>query len=530
MSRAIAPTSAWSPLVYPLFRALWLASLVSNIGVWMQNVGAAWLMTSLSPSPLLVALMQAATSLPVLFLGFPAGAIADIVDRRRMLLVTQIWTVAIALALTATTAADLMTPWLLLAFTFALGIGAAMYTPVWQAIIPELVPSEELPSAITLGGVSINLARAVGPAVAGILVALAGPEAVFLLNALAMLVVLVVLLRWRRSPTTNPLPPEHMLGALRAGVRYLHHSPTLQAVLIRTGAFISCASALWALLPIFARQNLGLDAMGYGLLMGCVGAGAILGAGFLPKIRQRLSLNHLVMGATALFAATTLVFTAIQNLWLLCVVMLVGGLAWVTLMSSLNVAAQTSVPSWVQARALGLYQVVFQGGMAIGSVTWGIVAARMGTSAALAIAAALLLLSIALAPRYPLRIGDKSMLKSSMPWAEPAMVIDPRPQDGPVLVQLEYCINPTTAQDFVQAMESLREIRLRDGAIRWGLFEDIAKPGRYVESFLVESWAEHERQHHRITQADLSVDSLAKSFHIGSNSPQAVHLIYTRSK
>lgn len=525
-----AKGSAWSPLVYPIFRALWIASLSSNIGTWMQNVGAAWLMTSLSASPLLVALMQAATSLPVLLLGFPSGAIADIVDRRRLLLITQTGMVIGTIGLSLATVMGWMTPWTLLAFTFALGIGAAITTPVWQAIIPEIVPPEELPAAIALGGISINLARAVGPALAGIIVAAQGPGAVFFLNSLSFLAVIGVLFCWKRSPMTADLPAERFLGALRAGSRYLRHAPILQAVLIRAGVFVSCGSALWALLPIFAREDLGLDALGYGILLGCLGLGAVGGAWFLPQLRRRLSLNRLVGIATVLFAATTFGLTIVKGLPLLGGVMVLAGLAWLALMSSLNVAAQTSVPSWVQARALGLYQVVFQGGMAICSIVWGIVASQVGVSMTLEIAALGLLGGIVLAPRYPLRLGDRSTLSPSMHWAEPAIAIEARPTDGPVLVQLEYRIDPGSAILFTQAMEDLREIRLRDGAIRWGLFQDIADESRYVESFLVESWAEHERQHHRVTHGDLEIERRAKSFHVGEEAPVVTHLLYKKQK
>ncbi|MEM8602528.1 MAG: MFS transporter [Cyanobacteria bacterium P01_H01_bin.121] len=529
MSHTTAKASAWSPLSYSLFRAIWLAALVSNIGTWMQNVGAAWSMTSLSASPLLVALLQAATSLPVLLLGFPTGAIADIVDRRRFLLFTQIWSALASLGLTVVTLTNLTTPWSLLGFTFALGIGAALARPVWQVIIPDLVPYEDLPAAIALNGVNINLSRAIGPALAGLLVAAVGPAAVFGIDSLSFLAVIIVLWRWQPAPKATNMPAERFLGALRAGSRYILHAPALQAVLIRIGIFVLAGSGLWALLPVLAKQELGLGASGYGILLSSLGAGAVVGASQMPKIRQYLSLNSLAIWATVVFALANLSLTRLDQLIPLCGVMFLAGFAWLGLMMSFNVAAQTAIPRWIKARALGAYQVVFQGGMAIGSVIWGIIATHLGISEAFGIATGVLLLGIAAAPRYPIRLGDQSSLTPSMHWAEPVMAIEPQPDDGPVLLQLEYQIQPENASAFVAAMENLKAIRLRDGAIRWGLFQDLEDHQRYVESFLVESWAEHERQHQRILQADLDIEQKAKSFHIGEQPPVVSHLIYKGS-
>lgn len=323
----------------------------------MQNVGAAWLMTSLTPSPLMVALLQTATSLPVFLVGLPAGALADIFGRRLLLLV-QAW-MLVATGLGVLTLIGGTTPWLLLAFTFVLGLGAAMNIPVWQAITPELVSRSELPAAVALGGVGINLARAIGPALAGFIVAAAGPRAVFLLNALSYVGVMVVLYHWQRSPRQSALPTERVLGAIRAGGRYVQYAPALQGVLVRAGVFIICGSALWALLPVLAKQELGLDAIRYGVVLGCLGAGAVAGAAFLAKIRQTISIDRLVIGATVLFAISTALMAYLREFGLLCTAMFAGGIAWIAMMSSLNTAAQTVVPSWVQARALGVYLLVF---------------------------------------------------------------------------------------------------------------------------------------------------------------------------
>jgi MFS family permease len=356
----------------------------------MQNVSAAWLMTSLAPSPIMVALVQAATSLPVFLVGLPAGAIADLVDRRRLLLTTQGWVLAAASVLGILTFMDAITPWILLTLTFALGLGAAMNAPAWQAIIPELVGDSELRAAVTLNGVGYNVARAVGPALGGIVVATLGSASVFVLNALSFLGVMIVLYRWPRAPDFSALPAEDVFGAMRAGMRYVRHAPAVHAVLLRTGAFILGGGALWALLPLVARDELALDAMGYGVILGCLGTGAVVGGVFLPRFEQKFSTDALLAGAIVLFALATAGPVYAPHFGPLCAVMVVGGVAWITIMSTFNVAAQVTVPAWVRARALAVYGIVAQGGMAISSAFWGLVAERLSLSMTLLWAGAIL--------------------------------------------------------------------------------------------------------------------------------------------
>lgn len=518
-------TSSWSPLRLGLFRALWLASLVSNIGTWMQNVGAAWLMTSLTPSPLLVALLQTATSLPVFLVGLPAGAIADIVDRRKMLLITQALMLLATAGLGVLTLANLTTPWLLLTLTFALGLGAAMNSPVWQAIVPELVPRAELHSAIALNSVAFNLARAVGPAFGGLIVAAAGPGAVFLLNAASFVAVIFVVFRWEREPQQSPLPPERLTSAMRAGVRYVRYSSVLRAMLVRTAVFIFCASALWALLPLIARQDLKLDAGGYGLLLGCLGLGAVGGAMVLPRLRQRYSADQQVAGATVVFALTTLVLGYLHYLSVLCPALIAGGMGWITVTSNLNVTAQTSTPRWVQARALALYLLVFQGGLALGGIIWGLAAEGLGDNLALLIAAIGLGLGLFTMLRWQLQAGQNLDLRPSQHWPEPQLALEPELEEGPVLVTVEYRIDPGQANEFASAMRSLSRSRRRSGAYRWNLFHDPANPGRYLEIFLVASWAEHLRQHARVTMIDRAAEERTHAFHLGPEPPQVTHLL-----
>lgn len=517
--------SAWAPLRTPVFRALWIASVVSNVGTWMHDVGAAWLMTSLTPSPLLVALMQTATSLPIFLLALPAGALADIVDRRRLLLATQGWMCATAVALGVLTLSGVTTPAVLLVLTFVLGLGAAMNMPAWQATTPEVVSRAQLPAAVALGGVGLNVARAVGPALGGAVVAVGGPGAVFLLNAVTFLGVIGVVYAWRRTPSERRLPPEHVLGAMRAGVRFVRHAPMFRAVLIRTAVFIVCGSATWALLPVVARRELGLSALGYGVLLGCLGCGAVAGSAMLPRIRARHSIDRLVVGATLLFAVATLALAYLRVPLVLSVVMLVAGVAWITLMSSLNVAAQVTIPGWVRARALAVYLLVFQGGMALGSLVWGGLAARAGVSPALSVAACGLLAGLGAAVRYRLTSGVAPDLAPSLHWPVPQLVWEPALDRGPVLVTVEYRVEPSRSMEFSEAMRALESIRRRDGARQWGLFRDAADPGRFIETFVVESWVEHLRQHERVTMVDREIEMQVRAFQVGDTPPRVSHFI-----
>ncbi|HYO63708.1 MAG TPA: MFS transporter [Pyrinomonadaceae bacterium] len=517
--------SPWSPLRHSLFRSLWLAAVASNVGTWMHNVGGEWLMTTLTPSPFVVALMQTAETAPTFLLALPAGALADIVDRRRLLLAAQAWMLVAAVALAACTIAGVTTPALLLLLTFALGLGAALNAPAWQAIVPELVPRDQLAAAVSLNSVAYNIARAVGPALGGLVVAAAGSWAVFLLNSFSFLGVILVIYQWRRRAAESISPTERLAGAMRAGLRYARHAPELRNVLVRTGVFAACASALWAMMPLLARRELGLGAVGYGVLLGGLGIGAIAGAFLLPRARRSLSVNSLVVVGTLLFAGATAALAATSNFWLLWGATVCGGLAWMAAMSSFNVSAQTVVPEWVRARALALYLLVFFGSLAAGAAAWGAIAERVGIHAALYAAASALVLGLAATPFFRLR-GDEDLdLSPALHWSEPTFIEEPHPERGPVLVTVEYRIDPARSDDFARAMKDLERVARRDGAVRWGLFADPASPGRYLQTFLVESWAEHMRQHTRLTRDDIAAQEHAESFHIGDTPPTVTHLV-----
>jgi len=514
---ASSSTSQWSPLHQQVFRILWITTLIANIATWMQSVGSVWLMTSLSSSPIFIALMQTASSLPVFFVGLPAGALADIIDHRRLLLLTQSWIVGTTAILSILTWLNLMNPWLLLVFTFALGLGTIASGPAWQAVNIELLPPEEVTAAVTLNSLSFNLARAVGPAVGGLLIAGFGPGPVFLLNAACFAGILYALSTWHPRPHKNLLPSERMFGAMRVCVRYSLNSPELHAVLIRTLAFILFVSALWSLLPIVVR-HLHAGSYGYGLLLACAGVGAVLGALFLPQIRHKFPVDLLIILGTLTLAGVMASFVFFPNLLLLCGIMALGGVAWLALVSSFNIAAQAAAPAWVRARALGLYLLVFQGGTALGSVGWGLVVNSIRLNQALLYAASGAV--IALVTAIPWHLATLEGLDLSL-WhtSEPKVLLEPSYEDGPIMVIVDYTIDPQQAPAFAHALFELKRVRQKDGSIRWSLFQDPAHPERHVESFLAESWVEHLRQLDRMTNADRAVFDYARSFHLGEEPP-----------
>jgi len=520
--------SPGSPFAFPIFRSLWIATVVSNTGTWMHDVGAGWLMTGLTPDPLMVALVQAATTLPVFLLALPAGALADTVDRRRMLIAAQVVGLLAAAALAVLTWQSLATPALLLGATLLLGTSAALSAPVFQAIVPELVDRARLPEAIALNSLGVNVSRAIGPALGGVVVASAGPPAVFALNALSVVAVLAVLGRWKRSPAPPALPPEHFLGALKAGYRYARRSPALRVVLVRAAGFFIFGSALWAMLPLVARRALQLDAAGYGGLLACMGVGAVLGAVLLKYLHGRIAPNPLSIGSTLLLAFAAGAMALATNMWIAGPVMIMAGLAWIGMLTSLNVAAQLASPDWVRARALAIYMVVFQGAMAGGSIAWGALAARTGIATALMVAGAGQALAVVLAYRWRLPKDNALDLTPSRHWLDPSPAAEPGADRGPVLIEVEYKVALDQAAAFVSALRRFEGVRRRDGALRWDVWEDVGDPGRFLETFVVENWLEHMRQHARVTEADRIEQQAVNAFHIGDGPPRVRHLLAPR--
>jgi len=491
----------------------------------MQGVAAAWLMTSLTSSPVPVALLTTMSNLPLFLVGLPAGAIADMLDRRWLVILTQIWMLVVATLLGVLTILGLMTPTLLLLLTFLIGLGGALSAPAWQAIVPELVPRRELPTAIALNSAGFNLARATGPAVGGLIVAASGPSTVFWLNAASFMGVIFVIYFWKPVPREHSALPERMGSAIAAGMRFARHSPALRAVLVRTIAWMFPASALMALLPVVATRQLGLDATGYGILLASLGLGAVAGAVALPRLRARLSIDRLVVILTLLFAASLVGLALIHSFLSLNLVLMLAGVGWLTINSFLNVAAQTSTPAWVQARVLGVYLLVSQGGLAGGSAVWGLVAERYDERTALLAAAGLLVLGLVTVRRWPLRSGEELDLRPSQHWPAPELALALGESDGPVLVTVEYRVELPNQAAFYQAMAALEIIRRRDGARRWGVFRDAADLERLLETFVVASWAEHMRQHERVTVTDRVAEERVNALQKPGTTPIVAHLI-----
>jgi MFS family permease len=521
VSRSSGP---WRPLRNRTFRNLLASNLISDIGTFMQSVGAAWLMTSLTRNPLYIALIQTASALPFFILALPAGSIGDIFDRRKLILGTETWMLVIAVVLTAATFAGIMTPWLLLLLTLGLSIGDAVESPTWRAIFPELVDKEELPAALALNGIEFNLARAVGPGLGGFIVASVGVGVAFAFNALSFFGVIAVIERWKRPVRKSTLPAETFRGATSAAIRYVRYSPSIRRVLFRSAVLIFFTSSFWALLPTAARE-LSKSPIAYGFLLGSFGLGAVLGAVVLQRSRSKLSTEALLNSATATFAAIVLSLALLRIPAILCLLMLFGGASWTAIMSLFNIMVQELAPDWVRARVLAVYLFVFQGSVTAGSTLWGVVALRTGVHATLAAASIGMAACLLLRPWFKLP-DTKLDLSIWNHWVKPDMIEEPDPDQGPVLVTVKYVIDPAKAPEFLHQIHKYERVRRRDGAISWGVFVDTEAPNTYLESFKVDSWAEHERQHNRFTQADSEVEKQVLSYAI--RPVEVRHYIYAR--
>jgi predicted MFS family arabinose efflux permease len=522
--------SAWTPLRVPLFRRVWTVFLATQTVTWMQTVGAVAVIGSLGGSAGQLALVQTAVSLPAFLLALLAGAVADVVDRRRLLIAMQAWTLAVVVAVTLLSATGAITIAAVLLLTFALGAGVAMTAPSFQAIVPDVVPRDQLAGAVALNGVSINLARAIGPAVGGLVIAASSATALFGIEAGVIVAALVVLLALRGLPSGED-DPERLGGALRVGLRFaLLHRP-LVVVLVRAGAFVLPASALWALLPVVAHEQLSMGASGYGVLLGCLGAGAVAGATLLPKLRAQLGLDLLVAGGSLATAAVLVLLSLLRTPVLAGVLLVLCGGAWIAVLSSLNAAAQFVAPAWARARALGAYQTVFQGGLAGGSALWGLVTDATSLDAALVVAAVALAASAGLAAVLRLQGLDALDLRPALSWPEPHLDVHEGGRPRPVLTERRYRVADANVDRFVAAMCELRRVRRRDGATSWTLYEDAAVPGTYVEAFTSPSWEEHLRQSRRFTQEDQALrDRIAALSSTPPDGRDVVHLLGVRRR
>lgn len=517
----LSPPSPFAPLRTPVFRMLWVTWLAANICMWMSDVAAAWLMTSLTTEPVWVALVQTAATIPVFLLGLPSGALADILDRRRYFMATQLWLAASAMALWLACVLEVMSAPLLLALTFVNGIGLAMRWPVFAALIPEVVPKSQLPQALGLNAVAMNASRIIGPLIAGALIASAGTAWVFALNALLSIVASLIILRWRREQRAHPLGREPFFSAIRVGLQFARQSSHLQGVLVRVFLIFFHFTGLLALLPLLA-QGLGGGAGGFTLLLASMGLGAITMALLLPRLRHRLPAQRILAMGILVQAAVTAAMALAPNLTVATPVMYLAGMAWLANANSLSVSAQMALPDWVRARGMAVFQMGIMGGSALGAAVWGQVASLSSLQTSLLLAAVSGVLALLLTRRRLPDIGIEEDLTPSRALQPPRASAPPR---GRVMVHIEYLIDPSQSEAFGALMEESRRSRLRQGALEWSLLHDLAQPGRFVEQVIDESWTEHLRRFERITAADAALRERKLAFHLPDDPPTVTRYV-----
>jgi predicted MFS family arabinose efflux permease/quinol monooxygenase YgiN len=524
-STAPQAASASAPFRHRTFTVIWVATVVSNVGSWMYSVACGWLMTNLNPDPLTVSLVQVANSLPMFLFAIPAGALVDIVDRRLFLLIGESAVTLTSTAFAALVWFHLITRVSLLVFTFIVAVGSAVTAPAWQAVVPQLVPKSEMPAAIAANSVGINVSRALGPALGGIMTATLGIAAAFWFNGFSNVGVIVALIRWREPKKSVPLlPPETFGRAMRAGLRHARYNTPLRATLIRSVGFFVFASAYWGLLPLVARSQIAGSPALYGLLLGVIGASAVGGAFLLRPLRTKLGADRLLAAATVATAVATALFGLAHNAATALAASLLAGASWIAGVSSLNVSAQVALPEWVRGRGLAMYVTIMFGAQSLGSAIWGEAASIAGFPAALYAAAAGALITIRLTWRWKLQTGAAVDLTPSMDWPEPITTREIDPDRGPVLVTVEYRIEPKHREQFLRAMSLFARSLRRDGAYEFGIFEDPADDGRFVETFMTDSWLDHMRLHQRLTNADSEVEQAVRHLQVGGE-PKTTHLI-----
>jgi MFS family permease/quinol monooxygenase YgiN len=522
-----APAGLFDPLKSRLFMTVWIASMASNVGTQVQSVGEKWQMAHLSSSPLLVALIETGTTLPVLMLGLAAGAVADILDRRRLLLTTQIFMLACAAVLSGLTFLHHITPAVLLTMSFLIGVGSALSMPAFQAVVPELLDRRHLAGGVALNSAGFNVSRAVGPALGGLVVGLLGAGWAFALNAVSFLAVVAVLLKWERRPPSSTLPGERFLGALKVGFRYARHSRPFQVILVRALGFSWFAGVIFSLLPTLAIHKLHLSSAAFGGLMGCIGAGAVVAVFFIGPLRRRFNTNQILAGFSILAGGSQLVIAYVPHTPTVALCLLFSGMSWLGVLSTVNTAIQLSVPPWVKARAFGTYHTVWGGAMALGAAFWGELAVHVGIRAAMGLAGAGMLGALMFMSRLRITAFDEELDLSPHHDAPHAPTSIP-PEAGPILVEMQYKVAQERREAFLEAMQPVRRLRLRDGAMRWALFEEPDRPlegaATFLETYLSSTMGEHLRQHHRATAQDRAV--LAAAYlHAEGGRPETRHLV-----
>jgi len=514
--------SALSPFRYPVFRSIWIASLLSNFGSLIQSVGASWMMLSIAPSPDMVALVQASVSLPIMLLSLVAGAMADNMDRRRVMVFAQIVMLSVSLTLSICTWLGLVGPWTLLLFTFAIGCGAAFFAPAWQASVGDMVPRVEVPGAVALNSMGFNIARSVGPAIGGAIVAAAGAAAAFGVNAASYIALLVVLARWKRPPRTSALPNETLGIAMAAGLRYVAMSPHIRTVLLRAAVFGLGASSILALLPVVAKHLVSGGPLTYGLLLGAFGVGAVTGALGAARLRDLLSTEAIVRWAGCIMALAAALVAVSTFMVATMAALLLAGAGWVLSLSTFNVSVQLSAPRWVVARALALYQMAAFGGLAAGSWLWGELAADLTIEASLLISAGVVLIGVVIGRWAPLsQAGALNLdpLRSQL-WNAPSTSVPVDERTGPVVITVEYLIDESDVDEFLGAMNERRRMRRRDGARNWRLLRDLSDPRLWIERYETPTWLDYIRLNNRATQDDAAVPTRLRELHRGTEGPR----------
>ncbi|WP_434034642.1 MFS transporter [Cupriavidus sp. a3] len=519
-----ADGGAFAPLAQATFAVLWAATILGNVGSFMRDVASAWLATDLSSSPAAVATIQAAATLPVFLLAIPAGVLSDILDRRRFLIAIQVGLALVSGTLAMLAWRNALTIEILIGMAFLGGVGAALMGPTWQSIVPELVPQQELKRAVALNSLGVNIARAIGPAAGGLLLAAFGAAVTYGMDLLSYVFVVAALLWWKRPVRAADPLREHFLGAFRAGLRFTRAHSKLHVVLARAAVHFAFGSSIWALLPLVARQLLKGGASLYGVLLGAVGLGAILGALVLPRLQRRLDADGLMLLSAITTAVVMAGLCVAPPVWIALLLLLFLGAAWIIALTTLGGVAQAILPNWVRGRALAVYQMVFNGAMAAGSLVWGFVAQALGTPGGLLVAAVGMLAAALLLHRLRLPRGEED-LGPARHWPEPEGAADIAHDRGPVMILIEYCVRAPDRDAFLRAVHQLSEERLRDGAFNWGVLEDPANPELLTEWFLVESWAEHLRQHERVPHADADLQREVIRFHAGDKPPRVRHLL-----
>jgi MFS family permease len=529
MSQTERPGSPLAPFHHRAYLVLWCATVLANIGAWMYSAAAGWLMTTLDPDPVMVAAVQAATTLPMFLFALPAGALADVLDTRRFLIAVEALIIVVAVPLAVLVAQGAITAWLLLTFTFLIEAGAAMGAPAWQSIVPRLVPREDLPAAVAASSVGFNISRAVGPALGGVFAAAFGAAAPFWVNAFSNVGSILALTVTRPRPRqATALPAERLTSAIRTGVRHARNNPPLRATVVRAAVFFFFAAAYWALLPLVARNQIQGGAQLYGMLLGTIGGGAVVTAFLLPRIEAKIGAELLVCLAQSGTAVALGLFAIADEPATAFAASFVAGACWIAGVSRLNVSAQLSLPDWVRARGLALHVAVTFGAMTAGSIAWGQLASHSGLVTANLTAAAGALVAIALTKRWRVQSGSTLNLTPSAHWPTPVTLETLHGVEGPVLVSVEYRVDASSRAAFMALAGALRRQRLRNGAYAWELFEDAADPARVVEAFHVESWVEHLRQHERLTNEDRKLEERVRAATVGE--PRVTHLIAAKEQ